>query len=106
VRAQAWLNKAKSQGVGVFDESDVRRHVAGMQASDLAMEHHSFWNPFEGTAVKSDAPITGLRLKKGVFSDDYVSKQGDVIPRRAIDKYGSTLGVGGLRRNDFDILKQ
>jgi len=34
-----------------------------------------------------------------------VSDRGDVIPKRYIDKEGSTLSIGGKQTIDFDILK-
>jgi hypothetical protein len=105
--ARAWLQRAQSQGVHALGPDDVRRFVSGMEAARIAQEHHSLINPFEGTAVKSDAPVTSLKYQHNlIFPDVYKSNRGDVIPARAIDKYNTTLGLGGQRRTDFDNLKR
>jgi hypothetical protein len=106
--AQAWLAKAERDGLAALDESDVRKHVAGMQAADMAQQQHSAWNPFYGTAVTSDAPVTSLRrVHRTILPDQYKTNRGDTIPASDIDKAGSLIfGLGGQQRRDFDILKQ
>lgn len=104
-QAKAWLAKAEKDGVHALDESDVRRFVAGTQAAEVAQANHSAWNPFGGTAVVSDAPITSLRRRPGIVFDDYVSNRGDVIPARAIDREGGLLGAFGKTNRNYDIIK-
>lgn len=110
--ARSELEGLAKQGLGALDEVAKRKLIAGMKAKDLADANHSGFNPFGGTSVQSDAPIAGLRRKSGLISDDYEALDasgrptGAVIPARAVDNPGSTLGLGGRRDNTFDILKQ
>lgn len=100
-RTKQWLDRAKRDNVQALDESDVRRFIVGMQADEIARQEDSgWWNPIGGTAVDSQAPITSLRRKPGIFFDDYETNRGDIIPARKIDKRN------GLRNHDFDILKR
>lgn len=98
-QAKAWLEKAESEGMGAMDDESIRKFVSGMEAKELAEQEHSNWNPFGGTAVNSDAPVTSMKLKKGFIFDDYVTDRGDVIPARSVNKRD------GLRNTNMDILK-
>jgi hypothetical protein len=105
-QAKAELAHITDKGLGALDETAKRKFLVGLRAADVATQNHSVFNPFGGTAVDSQAPITSLKRRPGLISDDYVSNRGDVIPARALDKTGSTLGIGGLRNPDYDILKR
>lgn len=105
-QARAELAHITDKGVGALDAGTKRKFIVGMQAKDLAEQNHSAVNPFGGTAVQSDAPVTGMTLRKGLITDDYVTNRGDVIPARAVDRPGSTLGLGGRRDTNFDPLKK
>lgn len=105
-QAKAELAHISDKGLGALDETAKRKFLVGLRASDVATQNHSVLNPIGGTAVDSQAPITSLRRRPGLIFDDYVSNRGDVIPARHIDKTGSTLGIGGLRNPDYDILKR
>jgi hypothetical protein len=98
-RSKQWLDTVGRQGVHAMGEDDIRKLVIGVQVAQVARENHSKWNPFGGTAVHSDAPVTSLRRKPGIITDDYVTDRGDVIPARKLDK------VDGLRNTNIDILK-
>lgn len=104
-RAKQWLAAVEKDGVHAMGEDALRIAVAGISAADVAQEQHSAINPFGGTAVVSDQPITSLRRRPGILFDDLVSNRGDVIPARAIDKEGSILGLGGRTNHNYDILK-
>jgi hypothetical protein len=109
--AASELAGINTNGVGALDSVAKRRFVAGMQAKQLADANHSAINPFGGTASNSAAPPTSLRLKSGVISDDYETldangKVTGTIPRRAVDRPGSFLGLGGRNDTSYDILKQ
>lgn len=87
-----WLDTAKhldAEGPKALDATAKQRLMAGMQAKDTETANHSGLNPFGGTAVQTNAPVTSLKLKPGVFSDDYISTHADgsqgKIPRRKID---------------------
>lgn len=105
VQAKQNLQLIQQKGVGALDAGEKRNYVTGMRAKELAEENHSFFNPFGGTAVQSDAPVTSMRLKKGLITDDYVTNRGDAIPARAVDHPGSTFGLGGRRDTNYDSLK-
>lgn len=100
--AQAELTALEQRGVGVLDEADLRRFIVGM---DAVREGQADQGVFFGSdTVVSDAPITGLRRREGVISDDLVSDRGDVLRARTLERPGSFLGIGGQRRRDFEIL--
>ncbi len=105
-KARAWLERAKTESVGALDDDDIRKFIAGMQAKEIAEQSHSTFNPMGGTAVVSDKPVESLTLKKGVFSDDYVTDRGDVIPASKIDKKGGFFGFGAQQVKDYDSLKK
>jgi hypothetical protein len=103
--AASELEGLQKQGVAGMGEDQIRKYVVGMKAREAANANHSAINPFGGTATANTGPITELRRRPGLISDDYVAPDGTVIPARALDKPGSTFGVGGLRSNEYDILK-
>lgn len=91
-KAKDWLDTAAhldKQGPASLDATAKQRLMAGMSAKDTETANHSSLNPFGGTAVQTNAPVASLKLKPGVFSDDYIATHTDgskgVIPRRKID---------------------
>lgn len=97
------LEGLSRRGVAQLPPDEVRKIVMGMRAAEIAQSTHTGpLTPWGSTAKASTAPIRSLR-EDG--SGNYVSDRGDVIPRRYIDKQGSTLGIGGQVTTDFDILK-
>lgn len=91
-KAKDWLDTAAhldKQGPASLDATAKQRLMAGMLAKDTETANHSSLNPFGGTAVQTNAPVASLKLKPGVFSDDYIATHTDgskgVIPRRKID---------------------
>ena len=101
--AQSELAGLQQRGVAMLGQGDVRRHVAGMQLSDVANATGTGGlTPWGTRAVNSSAPIQSIKKNA---NGDYVSDRGDVIPGRYVDKVDSTLGMGGRKNNNFDILK-
>lgn len=106
-KAKDWLDTAghlDEKGVGALNVEDKQRLLAGMTARDVEADNHSTFNPFGGTAVNSNAPVTSLRLKPGLLANDYISTRSDgsqgVIPARKIDG-----GMFDPKDHRFDSLK-
>lgn len=109
--ARSELNGIVQNGVGAMNSVGKQKLIAGMQLKDMRTANHNAMNPFAGTDVESAAPVSGLRKKSGVFSDEYRTlgengkEDGGSIPARVVDQPGSFLGLGGRRSNTFEIMK-
>ena len=102
-QAASELAGLQARGVAMLPPDQVNKVVRGRMAADVATAAHTgMFNPFGGTAVNSNAPITSMRDDG---NGNYVSDRGDVTPHRYFDKTDSILGFGGKRNLDFDTLK-
>lgn len=109
--ARSELAGITQNGVGSMDPTAKRNLVAGMQLKEMRTANHSAWNPFAATDVESAAPVSGIRKRSGLISDDYQTlgangkPDGGSIPAKLIDQPGSIFGLGGKRSNTYDTMK-
>ena len=77
--------------------------------TDMALKHvirnsaTGSLNPMGTTNVDDDEPITYLMRQPGALGigNDYVDNRGRTIPGRFIEKSNTTMGMGGIRNNQF-----
>lgn len=102
-QAASELQGLQARGVAQIPQDQVRKLVMGQRAAEIAAATHTGpLVPWGSTAKASNAPVSSLRDDG---NGNYLTDRGDVIPKRYIDREGSTLGFGGKQTVDFDILK-
>lgn len=103
-QAASELAGLRRRGVANIPQDQVHRLIVGQRLADIAASTHTgSFTPWGSTAVSSSKPVEW-------FKDDgrgnYVTDRGDVIPKRYVDKEGSTFGFGGKQQLDFRVLDQ
>jgi hypothetical protein len=104
-QAASELAGLQRRGVASIPQDQVRRLVVGQRLADIAAATHTGWPiPYTTTAKASTKPVEWIKEDPS-DSDFYITDRGDRIPKRYVDKEGSTLGFGGKQQLDFNVLK-
>lgn len=104
-QAASELAGLQRRGVANIPQDQVHRLIVGQRLADIAASTHTGWPiPYTTTAKASTKPVEWIKEDPS-DSDFYITDRGDRIPKRYVDKEGSTLGFGGKQQLDFNVLK-
>jgi hypothetical protein len=84
-KALALREDIDKNGLDSIDESTLRKLILGQKANRIA-EDEDGWFPWNGTAVKTDVPVTELSLKRNmIFPNQYITNNKQVLPASAVE---------------------
>lgn len=86
-KALALKRDIETNGLDSIDEDTMRTLVLGQKANRVAKENDGWTiNPWAGTAVNTDTPVTSLREQRNmILPNQYITNNGQKIPAEAIE---------------------
>lgn len=86
-KALALKRDIETNGLDSIDEDTMRTLVLGQKANRVAKENDGWTiNPWAGTAVNTDTPVTSLREQRNmILPNQYITNNGQKIPAGAIE---------------------
>lgn len=86
-KALALKRDIETNGLDSIDEDTMRTLVLGQKANRVARENDGWTiNPWAGTAVNTDTPVTSLREQRNmILPNQYITNNGQKIPAGAIE---------------------